>query len=56
MAAGSLASISRTDIECGTTSLKQFASRTRRAMSWAYWAPKSTTRTGRSIRCASVTR
>src|SRR5262245_11391448 len=24
------------------------ASRTRRAMSWAYWAPKSTTRTGRA--------
>src|SRR5918994_1003996 len=49
-AAGSFASISATAMECGTTSLKQLASRTRRAMSWAYWAPKSTTRTGRSAR------
>src|SRR6187200_2444514 len=51
IAAGSLASISATGIECGTTSLKQLASRTRRAISWAYWAPKSTTSTGRSARC-----
>src|SRR5918998_1597000 len=29
----------------GTISLKTCASRTRRAISWAYWAPKSTTRT-----------
>src|SRR4029453_2447797 len=29
----------------GTTSEKTWHSRTRRAMSWAYWAPKSSTRT-----------
>src|SRR3954467_317692 len=45
IAAGSLASISATGIECGTISEYTFASRTRRAMSWAYCAPKSTTRT-----------
>jgi len=28
----------------GTISLKTSVSRTLRAMSWAYWAPKSTTR------------
>ncbi len=39
MAAGSLASISETGIVHGTTSLYTFASRTRRAMSWAYCAP-----------------
>ncbi len=38
-AAGSFASISGTGIVWGTTSLKTLASRTRRAMSWAYWAP-----------------
>ena len=32
-------------IVCGTISEYTFASRTRRAISWAYWAPKSTTRT-----------
>src|SRR5258705_6300004 len=47
IAAGSLASISATGIECGTISEYTLASRTRRAISWAYWAPKSTTRTGR---------
>jgi hypothetical protein len=51
IAAGSLASMSGTAIVCGTISLYTFASRTRRAISWAYWAPKSTTRTGR---CSSA--
>src|SRR4051794_18166497 len=48
-AAGSFASISATGIECGTISEYTRASRTRRAMSWAYCAPKSTTRTGRGV-------
>ena len=38
-ALGSLASMSATGIVCGTTSLNTRASRTRRAMSWAYCAP-----------------
>ena len=46
MACGSLASISSTGMEWGTSSEYTFASRTRRAMSCAYWAPKSTTSTG----------
>jgi len=33
----------------GTISLKTLASRTRRAINWAYWAPKSTTSTPRSL-------
>ena len=45
IAFGCLASISSTGIVCGTISEYTFASRTRRAISWAYWAPKSTTRT-----------
>src|SRR3954453_6399189 len=47
--AGSLASRSWTDAVCGTISEYTLASRTRRAMSWAYWAPKSTTSTGRWV-------
>src|SRR4051794_6345973 len=45
IAFGSRASISATGVVCGTISEYTRASRTRRAMSWAYWAPKSTTRT-----------
>src|SRR5690242_12951843 len=45
IAAGRLASISATGMVDGTISLYTRASRTRRAMSWAYWAPKSTTST-----------
>jgi len=45
MAFGSLASISATGIVRGTISEYTCASRTRRAMSCAYCAPKSTTRT-----------
>ncbi len=52
IAAGSFASRSVTEAVCGTISEYTFASRTRRAMSCAYWAPKSTTRTGR---CAGGT-
>jgi hypothetical protein len=48
-AAGSRASSSATDIVCGTISLYTRASRTRRAISCAYWAPKSTTSTGRGL-------
>src|SRR5207237_3552042 len=33
------------EMEAGTISERTRHSRTRRAMSWAYWAPKSTTRT-----------
>ena len=47
-ATGRRASISSTGIVWGTISLYTRASRTRRAISWAYCAPKSTTRTGRS--------
>ena len=50
MATGRRASISATGIVCGTISLYTRASRTRRAISWAYCAPKSTTRTGRRAR------
>ena len=39
IAAGSLASMSSTDVVCGTTSEYTCASRTRRAMSCAYCAP-----------------
>src|SRR6185312_5750174 len=46
IAFGSRASISSTGIECGTISEYTPASRTRRAISCAYCAPKSTTRTG----------
>src|SRR3981081_4025600 len=46
IAAGLFASISSTVAVCGTTSEYTWASRTRRALSWAYSAPKSTTRTG----------
>src|SRR3954470_9122054 len=45
IAFGRLASISATGIDDGTISLNTLHSRTRRAMSWAYCAPKSTTRT-----------
>ena len=48
-ATGSLASISATGIVEATISEYTRASRTRRAISWAYWAPKSTTRTGRGF-------
>ena len=37
--------ISSAEMSWGTISEWTWASRTRRAMSWAYWAPKSTTRT-----------
>src|SRR4051812_5675689 len=47
MACGSLALISSMDAVCGMTSEYTRASRTRRAISCAYCAPKSTTRTGR---------
>src|SRR5450830_763215 len=52
IAAGSFASIRSTDHVCGTISEYTLASRTRRAISWAYCAPKSTTRTG----CCAVSR
>ncbi len=45
IAAGDFATISATDMVCGTISEYTCASRTRRAISCAYWAPKSTTRT-----------
>src|SRR3954470_13165957 len=45
IAFGRRASSSATGVVCGTISEYTRASRTRRAMSWAYWAPKSTTRT-----------
>src|ERR1700727_2856540 len=45
IALGCLASISPTGIVEGTISEYTWHSRTRRAMSWAYCAPKSTTRT-----------
>src|SRR4051794_27892755 len=45
IALGLRAAISATEAVCGTTSEYTHASRTRRAISWAYWAPKSTTRT-----------
>jgi hypothetical protein len=47
MPTGFFAAMSAADAVCGTISLYTPASRTRRAMSWAYCAPKSTTRTGR---------
>src|SRR5882757_5148523 len=47
MAAGLRATSSSTVAVCGTTSEYSWASRTRRAISWAYCAPKSTTSTGR---------
>src|ERR671911_3016735 len=45
IALGRRAIISATGIVCGTISEYTFASRTRRAISCAYCAPKSTTRT-----------
>ena len=45
MAAGFLARISAAGMVLGTISEYTWHSRTRRAISWAYWAPKSTTRT-----------
>src|SRR4051794_3924132 len=45
IARGRFASMSATGMVEGTISLKTRHSRTRRAISWAYWAPKSTTRT-----------
>src|SRR5215471_17999570 len=45
MALGRRASISATGIAAGTISEYTRHSRTRRAISCAYWAPKSTTRT-----------
>src|SRR3954454_15327010 len=45
IAFGSRASRSATGTVCGTISEYTRHSRTRRAISWAYWAPKSTTRT-----------
>src|SRR6476660_2187971 len=47
IAIGSLALISSTVAGCGMTSEYTRASRTRRAISCAYCAPKSTTNTGR---------
>src|SRR5881394_931253 len=44
MPAGLRASISSMGMAWGTISEYTCASRTRRAISWAYWAPKSTTR------------
>src|SRR3954454_4334968 len=49
MAAGAFASRWATVAVCGTISEYTFASRTRRAISCAYWAPKSTTRTSGSL-------
>ncbi len=46
-ACGSRALISSIDAVCGITSENTRASRTRRAINWAYCAPKSTTSTGR---------
>src|SRR6478736_9341108 len=52
---GSRAATSAAVIEWETISEWTFASRTRRAISWAYWAPKSTTRTvSCSIRPSAV--
>src|SRR5438552_14910151 len=48
-ASGLRASISAAGMECGTISEYTSASRTRRAMSCAYCAPKSTTRTGLGV-------
>ena len=45
MALGLRASISAAGMVAGTISEYTWHSRTRRAISWAYWAPKSTTRT-----------
>jgi hypothetical protein len=39
IALGLRASISATGMVCGTISEYTWHSRTRRAMSWAYWAP-----------------
>ena len=44
-AAGLRAASSAAVIRWGTISEYTCSSRTRRAISWAYWAPKSTTRT-----------
>ena len=49
IAVGLLASISAAGMVEGTISEYTWHSRTRRAMSWAYWAPKSTTRTGPGV-------
>src|SRR5918999_4267839 len=53
-AAGLRATISSTDVSLGTISEYTCASRTRRAISWAYWAPKSTTRTVGGCTCTSL--
>src|SRR5215207_3477748 len=52
IAFGFRASISATGRVCGTISEYTPSSRTRRAISWAYCAPKSTTRT---VSCRTVT-
>ncbi len=49
IADGLLASISAAGMVEGTISEYTWHSRTRRAMSWAYWAPKSTTRTAPGV-------
>src|SRR5512142_1484450 len=54
MACGSLALISSTDAVCGITSEYTCASRTRRAISCAYCAPKSTTSTACSVTSGRV--
>src|SRR5258708_5870253 len=45
IADGGSASISSALMEFGTTREETWHSRTRRAISWAYWAPKATTST-----------
>src|SRR5690606_42091447 len=51
MADGLRSSISDTGVVCATTSEYTWASRTRRAISCAYCAPKSTTSTGPACCC-----
>src|ERR687892_2277397 len=53
-AAGLRCAISSAERRCPTSSEYTRASRTRRAMSWLYWPPRSTTNTGRSSGGASV--
>src|SRR5437763_16157423 len=55
-ASGSCPRISSTDARCETISEYTRASRTRRAISWEYWPPRSTTRTGRSSGAAVIRR
>ena len=52
--AGSRARISSGGESCGTTAEKTRHSRMRRAMSWLYWAPKSTTKTPPGAAAASA--